>query len=80
MQILGNRKISAVISEKKNRSPNLNTTEIKIEIIKHATQRKSLDLTGHSDLSQSTACSVMKSNESSYHLQDYNFVTHGLGN
>jgi hypothetical protein len=70
---------SADISEKKNRSHNLNTIEIKKEIIKYATGSKSLDSTGHSDLSRSTACSVMKSNKSLYHLKDYNFVTHGLG-
>lgn len=63
----------------KNRSHNLNTIAIKMEIIKYATGSKSLDSTGHSDLSQSTACSVVKSNESLYRLKDYNFVTHGLG-
>jgi len=78
MKIMGNRKIKVLILVKR-KTGLINTTAIKKEIIKYATESKSLDSTGHSDLNQSTACSVVKSNESFYHLKDYNFVTHSLG-
>jgi hypothetical protein len=74
------KNVSADISDKNRRSHKLNTIEIKKEIIKRAIHSDTLASTGHSHLSRSTACSTVTSNQSSDHLQDYNFVTHCLGN